>query len=115
MATNDDADVHEIVDPRDAAESAGLAYVNDDEPGITRHRAGNGFFYKDHLGRKVTDRATLERIRQLAIPPAYTDVWICRRSERATSRRRGATTRAASSTATTRRSARCARAPNTST
>ncbi len=78
MAANDDADVHEIVDPRDAAESAGLTYVNDDEPGISRHKAGSGFFYKDHLGRKVTDRATLARIRHLAIPPAYTNVWICR-------------------------------------
>src|ERR1700710_1852034 len=41
-----DGEEHDLVDPRDAAESAGLLYVTDDEPGITRHKAGKGFFYK---------------------------------------------------------------------
>jgi DNA topoisomerase I len=66
-----------IVDPRDAAESAGLIYVSDEEPGIRRRKSGKGFTYVLPGGSKVEDKATLERIRTLAIPPAYTDVWIC--------------------------------------
>jgi DNA topoisomerase-1 len=66
-----------IVDPRDAAESAGLIYVSDEEPGIRRRKAGKGFAYTRPGGEKVEDAATLDRIRKLAIPPAYTDVWIC--------------------------------------
>jgi DNA topoisomerase-1 len=66
-----------VVDPRDAAETAGLLYVSDEEPGIRRRKSGKGFTYLDPNGKKVEDKATLERIRSLAIPPAYTDVWIC--------------------------------------
>jgi DNA topoisomerase-1 len=68
----------DISDPRAAAEAAGLRYVSDGDPGITRHRAGKGFRYSWPDGTPVTDRPTLTRIRRLAIPPAYTDVWICR-------------------------------------
>ena len=68
-----------IVDPRDAAESVGLTYVSDEEPGIRRKKAGKGFTYIGPGGAKVEDEATLKRIRKLAIPPAYTDVWICRK------------------------------------
>ena len=66
-----------VVDPRDAAESAGLRYVSDEEPGIRRRKAGKGFSYLKPDGTRVEDAATLDRIRSLAIPPAYTDVWIC--------------------------------------
>jgi DNA topoisomerase-1 len=66
-----------IVDPRDAAETAGLLYVSDEEPGIRRKKSGKGFTYVKPDGAKVEDKATLDRIRSLAIPPAYTDVWIC--------------------------------------
>ncbi|TJZ87327.1 DNA topoisomerase IB [Paracoccus hibiscisoli] len=66
-----------IIDPEDAALSAGLTYVNDDMPGITRRRAGKGFSYKDAQGRTITDRAERKRLAALAIPPAYDDVWIC--------------------------------------
>jgi DNA topoisomerase-1 len=66
-----------IVDPRDAAESVGLLYVSDEEPGIRRKKSGKGFTYLKPGGAKVEDEATLKRIRSLAIPPAYTDVWIC--------------------------------------
>ena len=66
-----------VVDPREAAESAGLVYVSDEEPGIRRRRAGKGFAYKEPGGTSVRDEATLARIRSLAIPPAWTDVWIC--------------------------------------
>jgi DNA topoisomerase I len=57
-------------------DGTGLAYVSDSEPGITRHRAGKGFFYKDAAGRKIDDPGTLKWIRSLAIPPAWNDVWI---------------------------------------
>jgi DNA topoisomerase I len=66
-----------VVDPRDAAESAGLRYVSDEEPGIRRRKAGKGFCYLKPDGTRLEDAATLDRIRSLAIPPAYTDVWIC--------------------------------------
>ncbi|WP_405402429.1 DNA topoisomerase IB [Paracoccus sp. Ld10] len=66
-----------IIDPEDAAISAGLTYVNDDMPGITRVRAGKGFSYKAPDKRTITDRAERKRLASLAIPPAYDDVWIC--------------------------------------
>ena len=65
------------IDPKEAAACAGLTYVSDEEPGIRRRRAGKGFTYKWPDGRTVTEDDTLERIRRLAIPPAYRDVWIC--------------------------------------
>src|SRR5918992_3457709 len=46
-------------------------------PGITRKRRGRGFSYYDENGEAIGDLETLERIRELAIPPAWTDVWIC--------------------------------------
>ena len=61
-----------------AATHAGLHYVSDTEPGLRRRRAGKGFVYLDAKGQRITDATTLERIRALAIPPAYTDVWICK-------------------------------------
>jgi DNA topoisomerase-1 len=69
-----------LADPREAAESAGLVYVSDEDRGIRRERAGDAFAYFKPNGDPVTDEATLERIRKLAIPPAYTDVWICNRA-----------------------------------
>lgn len=64
-------------DPAKSARSAGLRYVSDSRPGITRRHAGSGFNYLGPDGKPVTDRATLDRIKALAIPPAYTEVWIC--------------------------------------
>ncbi len=55
----------------------GLVYVNDQGPGICRMRRGKGFSYRGADGRRLTDAAQLARIRSLAIPPAYTKVWIC--------------------------------------
>lgn len=66
-----------VVDPQDAAESAGLSYVSDEEPGIRRRKSGTGFSYRGPDGETIRDKDTLARIRSLAIPPAYTDVWIC--------------------------------------
>ena len=60
------------------AEAAGLIYVHEDDPGVTRVKAGTGFDYFDPKGRPVTDAKTLDRIRALAIPPAYVDVWIAK-------------------------------------
>lgn len=54
-----------------------LTYSCDADRGIHRRRRGRGFTYVDHRGARVTDPETLARIRSLAIPPAWTDVWIC--------------------------------------
>jgi len=61
-----------------AAEDAGLRYVSDAAPGLRRVRRGRGFGYVDAAGQPVTSTRVRERIAGLAIPPAWTDVWICR-------------------------------------
>ena len=61
----------------EAAESMGLLYVSNQQPGIRRRRHGKSFRYVDAHGQPVSDERTLERIRGLVIPPAWTDVWIC--------------------------------------
>jgi DNA topoisomerase-1 len=66
------------LDPVLAAKAAKLRYVSDKRPGITRVRVESGFEYHDVDGGLITDDEVLQRIRKLAIPPAYTDVWICR-------------------------------------
>ena len=57
---------------------ATLRYSLDAEPGLRRREGRSGFEYLDARGRRVKDKATLARIRALAIPPAWTGVWICR-------------------------------------
>ena len=69
--------VETIVDPRDAAESAGLRYVSDARPGIRRKKVGTGFSYARADGSKLIEKDVLRRIKTLAIPPAWTEVWIC--------------------------------------
>ena len=64
-------------DHEGAAKAASLRYVSEGEPGLRRVRRGRGFGYVDAAGRAVRDPATLERVRKLAIPPAWTEVWIC--------------------------------------
>lgn len=69
-----------FVDPVESAKAAGLRYVTDDIPGIRRRKCGpKGFCYVDPQGKTVKDPKEVERIRKLAIPPAWTDVWICPR------------------------------------
>jgi len=68
-----------IVELKAAASAAGLRYVGDRTAGIRRIRVRSGFGYRHPDGSKVTDEETLTRIRKLAIPPAYDDVWICPR------------------------------------
>jgi DNA topoisomerase-1 len=63
-------------DPHDSARLAGLRHSSDDRPGIARRRAGRGFTYRGPDGRTIRDERTLARIRALAVPPAWTDVWI---------------------------------------
>jgi DNA topoisomerase I len=62
---------------RRAARSAGLRYVDDAKPGLRRAKKGSGFAYSDAQGRPLRDPTTLDRIKKLAIPPAWTEVWIC--------------------------------------
>ncbi|HEY3334549.1 MAG TPA: hypothetical protein VGK16_04860 [Candidatus Limnocylindrales bacterium] len=62
---------------RAAAADAGLRWTTDGRPGIARRRAGRGWSYRAADGTPVRDATTLARIRSLAIPPAWTDVWIC--------------------------------------
>ncbi len=64
-------------DPHEAADLAGLVYVNDEEPGIRRRRCGRGFAYYHLDGSLIHDGSMKERIKALAVPPAWTDVWIC--------------------------------------
>jgi DNA topoisomerase-1 len=63
---------------REAARAARLHYVTDLKPGIGRQAVKDGFIYTHPDGSAVDDEQTLTRIRKLAIPPAYTNVWICR-------------------------------------
>jgi DNA topoisomerase-1 len=62
--------------PEASAEDAGLRYLTDAAPGVRRRRAGKGFSYVDVDGSRITDTRRIEWIRGLAIPPAWTDVWI---------------------------------------
>lgn len=65
-----------ISTPHIVASQVGLRWASDDTPGITRKPAVAGFAYRDVRGRPLRDETTLARIRKLAIPPAWVDVWI---------------------------------------
>src|SRR5256714_4196519 len=64
-------------DSVEAAEEAGLQYVNDERPGYSRKAKGKDFEYLDTEGKTIRDEQRLLRVKRLAIPPAWTDVWIC--------------------------------------
>ena len=64
-------------EPDKAAKAAALKYVCNDCPGIRRKKSGAGFTYLLPSGKRVRDEQTLRRIKALAIPPAWTEVWIC--------------------------------------
>ena len=78
-ATPDDASrlAAAIEANRQHAKDAGLRYVSDESPGIQRVSSGKGFAYIDPDGKRIKDEETIARIKSLAIPPAYRDVWIC--------------------------------------
>jgi DNA topoisomerase-1 len=63
--------------PLAAAATAGLRYVRDDQPGIERRRCGDGFVYVGAGEKTIRSTTVLDRIRALAVPPAWTSVWIC--------------------------------------
>ena len=67
----------ELADPEASAQEAGLRYVTDTGPGIRRRRAGKSWAYIGPDGKRITDRDRVAWINRLAIPPAWTDVWIC--------------------------------------
>lgn len=71
------AELDIVTDPVAAAEEAGLRYVSDEQLGYTRKLRGKKFVYFDTEGKEIRDEARILRINRLAIPPAYTDVWIC--------------------------------------
>ena len=54
-----------------------LRRVSVSQPGLTRRRSGTGFTYLDAAGKRITEPAVLERCRELVVPPAWEDVWIC--------------------------------------
>src|SRR5438093_3723725 len=64
-------------DSVEAAEEAGLEYVSDDRPGYARRAENGEFEYLDTQGKTIRDEQRLLRIKRLAIPPAWSDVWIC--------------------------------------
>ncbi|MDP9244771.1 MAG: DNA topoisomerase IB, partial [Chloroflexota bacterium] len=65
------------VDPEASAEEAGLVYVSDTAAGVRRRRVGKGFSYLDPDGAPIRDPKRLAWFKRLAIPPAWTDVWVC--------------------------------------
>ena len=65
-----------VTDPVESAKQAGLRYVSDSKPGITRKRSGKGFRYIGTDAKPIHDAETLGRIKSLVIPPAWNDVWI---------------------------------------
>ena len=71
------ANTEVTTDPVEVAEDAGLRYVSDAQPGYARKPKGDDFEYFDTEGKAIHDETRLLRIRRLAIPPAYKDVWIC--------------------------------------
>ena len=71
------AKIEVITDPVEVAEEAGLRYVSDDQPGYTRKSERDDFEYFDTEAKPIQDETRLSRIRRLAIPPAYKNVWIC--------------------------------------
>ena len=66
-----------VSDPIDAAEEAGLRYVSDNQPDYTRRLKGDDFECFDAEGKLIRDEQRLLRVKRLAVPPAYTSVWIC--------------------------------------
>jgi len=66
-----------FTEPAESAKAAALRHVSDAGPGIRRRRSGKGFSYSGPDGKTFHDREVIRRIRALAIPPAWTQVWIC--------------------------------------
>lgn len=65
------------LDRQQLARQSGLTYVTDKQPGFTRQKRGRGFSYFDLEGQRINDRQLRDRLKQIGIPPAWQDVWIC--------------------------------------
>jgi len=74
---NDAVPLPKAVDPKKSAKAADLLYVSGQGPGIGRRRRGKGFTYIGPDSKSIHNKSTLQRIRSLAIPPAWKNVWIC--------------------------------------
>lgn len=70
-------DVKDSPKPEELAKEVSLRYVSDTTPGFTRQKKGGSFIYFDIKGDRITERKIIERIDELAIPPAWQNVWIC--------------------------------------
>jgi DNA topoisomerase-1 len=81
MATRAGKSIEIKVDPVVSAKAVGLRYVTDAKPGFTRRPRGKSFLYGGLDGKPIRDPDELARIKSLAIPPAWTDVWICPRAD----------------------------------
>ncbi len=71
----------DVADSHSYAEYAGLTFCSDEHPGLSRVATASGVAYRDVQGKLIRDAKTLARIAALAIPPAWTDVWICPRED----------------------------------
>jgi len=71
----------ETFGPEELARLARLRYVLDEQPGLAREKNGHGFKYFNGDGRQIRQARLVQRIESLAIPPAWTEVWICRSAE----------------------------------
>jgi DNA topoisomerase-1 len=74
---NSERDISAVADAEDAAAFAGLRYVSDTRPGFRRRKSSKNFRYLRPNGSRLSDAIAVKRIGSLAIPPAWTDVWIC--------------------------------------
>lgn len=77
MARTDSVKGTQATSSDDVARDSGLRFVTDTDPGIRRRPSRRGFSYFGPDGKSVHDRGTIDRIRRLAVPPAWQDVWIC--------------------------------------
>lgn len=67
-----------MIDPTKSAQDAGLKYVSDESPGYSRRKKGKGFVYLDEKGKLIKDKNKILRFKELVIPPAWQEVWICK-------------------------------------
>ena len=72
-----DIEIYSAKDPGLVVKSVGLRYITDASPGLTRKRAGKHFRYEGLDGKLIHNSKELERIKEIGIPPAWTNVWIC--------------------------------------
>lgn len=77
MSRAKDSGSQDVPEPAETARRCGLAYVDPEQPGISRRRRGRGFSYSGPRGGLIRDDGVRQRLADLAVPPAWEDVWIC--------------------------------------